>query len=158
MTVAESIAAVVVDRLENITEANGYDFDVSQVVRVDRHGTQPTYKHLSIIIEETKTRKEGLDIPGNPPGIAWVTTFNLQLICRDSTVQGKAISDDAMQAAVVSAITEGAADWYSLEGYAIDAEFGEPTLHTQSDGEVTGSVLPLLITYRTSEYDMTVQR
>ena len=159
-TVAESIAGVVVARLEAITEANGYDFDVSQVVRFDRHGTQPTYKHLSIAIEESKTRNPALDAPGNPPAQAWVTTFSLQLICRDSgEPQGKAINDDMMQAAAVKALSnEEAADWYTMGGYALDSEFGEPVPFTQTDGEVTGSVLPLLVTFRVSEYDMTVQR
>jgi hypothetical protein len=160
-TVAESIAQVVVSRLEAITEANGFAFDVSQVVRVDRHGTQPTYRHLSIVIDESKARNEGLDVPGEPPGIGWATTFSLNLICRDSVsnTQGKAINDDLMQAAVVKAITnQGAADWYSLGGYAIDAAFGDPVPRTEESGEITGSVFPLLVTFRTSEYDMETQR
>ena len=158
-TVAESIATVLVTRLEAITEANGYEFDVSQVVRVDRHGVQPSYKHLSIVIDQTKTRNEELSYPGNPPAIAWDMTFSLHLICRDSgDPQAKAINDEAMQAAAVKAVTLSQSDWYTLGGYAVNAEFASPEPYAQTDGEITGSTLPLVVTYRTSEYDLTVQR
>jgi len=158
-TVAESIATVLVARLEGITEADGFEFDVSQVVRVDRHGVQPTYKHLSIVIDQSKARNQELSYAGNPPAIAWDLTFDLHLICRDSgDPQAKAINDEMMQAEVVEAVTLSLSDWYTLGGYAVNAEFGDPVAYTGAEGEITGSTLPLVVTYRTSEYDLTVQR
>lgn len=158
--ISERIAAVVVSRLEGITESNGYSFDVSEVVRPDRHGEQPRYKHLSIIVDQSKARNDAIDIPGNPPGVGFDITFNLHLICRDggSETQARAINDEEMQAEVVRAVTLGLSDWYTMGGYAVNSEFGSPELFTQTDGEVAGSKYPLIVTYRVSEYDHTVQR
>lgn len=157
--ISEQIATVLVGRLEGITQQEGFDFDVSEVVRIDRHGKQPKYRHLGIIIDETKERNPNVDTPGNPPGVGYDLTFRLHLICRDGgDPDARAISDSDMQNAVRKAVTLELGDWGTFSGYAMYADFATPEPHEEADGEVSGSVLPLIVTYRVSEYSDAVQR
>lgn len=150
--VPELITSVLVARLETIQEINGYNFDISEVVRPDRRGQDVRYKHLSVIIDTQQERNEEIDVPGNPPAIGQKLTFNLKCVIRDENEpQAKAINDYEMAAALQNAITSTGGDWYSFGGYAINTEWGNLEKFGLAEGEITGFNFPVIVSYRVSE-------
>lgn len=154
--VPELIALELVDRLEEITVANGYAFDVAAVVRPDRRGAEVKYQHLSILLEQgTSQRQPDLDYPGNPPAVAYDLEFSIKCIVRDSagTTVAHASNENDMAAAVVKAITATGNDWYTLDGNAVIAELGSHDPFRSENGEFNGVAIGLSVTYRVAEND-----
>ncbi len=152
--IPELIALEIVDRLSEITVANGYNFDASEVVRPTRRGENWLYKHLGIgVVQGESTRLQELDLPGNPPAIAWQIQFRVQCIVRDDkdSTDAHATNENEMAAAVVLAITDDGATWYRMNNNAIDTQFGSPTPFVTDDGELNGVSVPVAVAYRVSE-------
>lgn len=152
--IPELIAEEIESRLLTITKENGYAFDVSEVVRPNRRGDNWTYAHLGIGIRQgVSERVPNLDCPGNPPALAYATLFLLGCVCRDSSNldQAHATNENEMMAAAVKAITSDGSDWHSMNGVAINSEFGSPVPWVPPAAELNGVNIPLVVTYRVSE-------
>jgi len=76
-TVIESIAREIVSRLEQIKIANGYAFNVTSVIRPNRNATWTPEDRLILVKQGDSTKNESLSCPGNPPAMAFDTTFEL---------------------------------------------------------------------------------
>jgi hypothetical protein len=153
--VIESIAQVIVARLEDITLANGYAFDVSSVVRPDRKGNATTFRHLSIIVEQGPSiRVPDADYPGNPVRVAYRCEFTIKGIVRDTNTdtQARSVNDNVMSAAITRAITNHGGDWYSFSGYASECDLGDST-PIEPDDELTGVQFVFPVLYRHPEND-----
>ena len=156
--VPELIALEIVSRLELITVANGYAFNVPQVVRPNRKGDNWERKHLSIgVLQGESERVPELDCPGNPPALCYRVVFNLECVCKDSEIDSPdaahATNENEIAAAVVKAITDDGATWYTMNGNAIDSEIGTHTPFSSPEGEANGVQIPISVMYRVSEND-----
>lgn len=157
--VIERIALEIVERLERITIANGFTFDVSRVVRNDRMGTANSPEHLMMeVVQGDSQYNSDLMHPGNPPAIAWDTTFNIHCYVRESTrlETDVATTSNEMVAAVIMAITTpetSPTTWYQMGGNAIICDFESSQPFSPNDGSHAGATVPLLVTHRQSEND-----
>jgi hypothetical protein len=157
--VIERIALEIVERLERISLANGFTFDVKKVVRNDRLGTANTPEHLMMeVVQGVSQYNADLSHPGNPPAIAWDTTFNIHCYVRESQrlETDVATTSNEMVAAVIKAITTPATSpstWYMMGDSAVIAEFESSEPFSPGDGSHAGATIPLSVTHRQSEND-----
>lgn len=150
----ELIALELVGRLEEITELNGYSFDVSEVIRPTRNSENWKLKNLGIgVLQGESERVPELDCPGNPPALAYSVTFNLRCVVKDSetSTAAHATNENEMAAAVVTAITDDGVMWYTMNSNAIDTTFGTMQPFVPPEGEMNGVTVPVIVTYRVSE-------
>lgn len=148
----ELIAGVLTSRLENITIYNGYAFDVAEVTRPNRFGTNTTYRHLGIIVEQRNgVRNPAIDIPGNPPAIGYDQEYAVRCIVRDRAGgEAHAVNENEMVANAVKALT-AASNWHSVNGYALDTKFGDVEPFISDTGEFNGATIPVIVLYRVNE-------
>jgi hypothetical protein len=152
--IPELIAEEIVARLNEITKENGYEFDVSEVVRPSRRGENWRRLHNGIgVIQGSPERMPDLDCPGNPPAIAYAITFDLVCICRDSenSIDAHTTATNYMVAAMQRAIANTGDRWYTLGDFAFDCDFGTPEPVDTDDAEFNSVRVPLVIYYRVSE-------
>lgn len=152
--ISELVALEIVDRLEQITIANGYAFDVASVDRVPRNARDWTPRHLSIVVEQDdEERNEELSHAGNPPAIAYDATYNIHVFVRESDKATAPANqmENAMVAAVKQAVTDDGVDWHTFDDNAIDGQFGSIRPYLSSEGDHAGATVPLVVTYRVSE-------
>lgn len=150
--IPELIALKLVERLEAITVFNGYAFDVAEVTRPNRFGTNTNYRHLGIIVEQLNaTRNTLIDIPGNPPAIGWNQEFAIRCLTRDRQEEdGHAINENEMAANTLKAITS-VDNWWTMNGNAIDMQIGDLQPFESPIGELNGLTIPLVVSYRVNE-------
>lgn len=154
--IPELITQEIVGRLQLITTANGYNFDVAAVERPNRDGSNLSYKHRSVqVVQGEAERVPDLDCPGNPPAIAYRVAIQLQCVCRDEKdeIDAFVTATNDVAAAVVKAVTNDGTTWYTMNGNAIDADIGNITQFSLSEGEVNGVVVPVSVLYRVAEND-----
>ncbi len=159
--VSERIANTIVARLQNITTANGYTFDVESVTRPNAKATEWRPRHQCIIVQQgTTARNEELDCPGNPPSICYETSFNIYgfILPSDHATSPVAIEVNEMEAAMKQAVVDNSVHWVFMDGLSIFAEFGSSQPYISAEGDNQGLQLPLLVTYRVSELDPTEVR
>jgi hypothetical protein len=152
--VPELIAIEIEERLNTILKENGYSFDVSEVVRPSRRGENWQYKHMGIgIRQDASERIEEIDCPGNPPAIAFSTTYSIVCICKDSSnyEDAHATNENEIAASAITAITSTGNDWYTMNDAAVDSSIGTIEPFTSAEGEMDGVTFPLVVTYRVSE-------
>jgi hypothetical protein len=150
--IPELIALEIVRRLEQITVANGYQFNVAEVVRPNKDGSNWTYQHLGIgVVQRDDVVNESLSYPGNPPAECRDVVYIITCITRDANGP-KATSENLMLASVFKAIRDGDA-WHRFGGYAIDAEIGDSRNINLQEGEFDGMEIELKVSYRISELD-----
>lgn len=150
------IESVLVTRLGAITEANGYSFDVSEVVQPRRDGSNWKYKHQGIgIVRSTDEPNEEYSSPGNPPSVGSRLTINIMCILKQSENDetGRSVGEDEMVLAVKKATVASLSDWYTFGGLSINAQFGTTEPFNGPEGEFSGVALPLIIDYAYSETD-----
>lgn len=156
-TVVEGIATEIVRRLRNLTVLNGYTFDVLAVVRPDRLGqTIVPENQLIVLAQGDSTKVDELSYSGNPPAIAYETTFAIHCFVRDSDKNpcefDPVVNDLAGQ--VVKCLRHEAGDrvrWFAMAELAIDSEIRTITPYPVSDGTHIGVTVPIAVTYRHSE-------
>lgn len=152
--VPELIALELVSRLEDITIANGYSFDVAAVVRPSRDGSNVKYQHLSLRVDQgAPTRNRDLDFPGNPPAVAYDLEFLVKGCVRGASSDPHATTENDLGAAIVKAIKSVGNDWYTFDGNAVIADTGDEEPFKPDQGELNGISVPVLVTYRVSEND-----
>ena len=158
-TVIENIATEIVRRLQRITVANGYTFDVANVQRADRLGTAIVLEnYLVLVVQQDSQPNEELSHPGNPPAIAFDATFNIHCFVRESDREESVMSttSNEMAGQAMKAITNETIapnKWWQMAGNAIVSEFGTIGPYSESDGVNAGVTLPLIVSYRISETD-----
>lgn len=156
-TVVENIAIEIARRLENITVFNGYAFDISSVVRPDRLGQNIVPEDKLIVLSQGDSNEvEALSLPGNPPSVAYETTFAIHCFYRDSDKNPSefdpVVNDLAGQ--VIKCLRDEASDqsrWMTIGDNAIDSKIRTITPYPESDGTHLGVTIPLSVTYRHSE-------
>lgn len=151
--IPELIAQELIARLQTITTANGFAFDVADVSRVNRDATDWTPKHHSIVVVQAEEiRKPEHDYPGNPAAIAYTLPFELHGFVRQS--DRAATSDqqkvNEVQAAIKKAVA-GTSDWHTFDDNSYLADWG-PTSNYNST-EHGGTTLNLEVHYRISDTD-----
>ena len=158
-TVIERIAIEIITRLETITIANGYLFTVTDVVRPDRLGTSFTPdNYLIVVTKKDSAYNDELTHPGNPPAIAFDTTFEIACMVRESDKEESSIATttNTVMAAAMKSIVTGATDpivWYQMAGNSINCNWGDISPFSQSDGSHAGGTISLIVTHRQSEND-----
>lgn len=153
--VPELIATEIVTRLQQITTGNGYAFSVSEVVRPTRLQQSITPKHHQIqVVQTVNAFNPQMTHEGSPPAIAYDVVFNLHCFIRDSdsSTTPRATLENDIEASVRKAICN-ASDWYNFDGNAIIADWGQARPFVSQEGEHSGIVVPLIVTYRVSETD-----
>jgi hypothetical protein len=158
-TVIENIATEIVRRLQRITVANGYTFDVANVQRADRLGTSIVLEnYLVLVVQQDSQPNEELSHPGNPPAIAFDATFNVHCFVRESDREESVMSttSNEMAGQAMKAIaneTNAPYKWWQMNGNSILTEFGTIGPYSESEGVNAGVTLPLIVSYRVSEND-----
>ena len=159
--VPERLANELVTRLEEITVANGYPFDVTEVVRSNRDGDTFRYTHQSIRLDQGSTdRVEELDCPGNPPALCWSQPFDVRCFTRNSNKaedqqdpeveMPHATNSNEMVAAAIQAITD-ASQWHTMNNVSFDARLGSVEPFAADDGEYNGHSVMVTFLYRVDE-------
>jgi len=160
--VPELISIEIASRLEAITIANGYSFNIAEVVRPSRKGSNWLRAHLGVgVLQGDSDRVPELDCPGNPPALCYSVQFTLVCVCKDSEIddqyidggQAHATSENDMAAAVVKAITNDGTTWHTMNGNAIDTDIGTHTPFSSPEGEMNGVQIPISVMYRVAEND-----
>jgi hypothetical protein len=155
-TVIESIAKEIVRRLVQIRPSNGYSHNVTSVIRPNRNATWTPEDRLILVKQGDSTKNEALSCPGNPPAIAFDTTFELCSFVRTSdfySVEYESIENDR-GAQIIKAITTEATDpsmWQTMGGNAFNTEFGPLENMDADDGEYHGKTVNVTCFYRVSE-------
>ena len=158
--IPELIALELVSRLEQITTANSFAFDVTSVDRVNRDGKNWTPRNLGIgVAQSDEVRNEQLDHEGNPAAIGYSLTFNIHAFVRhsDGDTAAEASTENKMVAAIKKAVA-GTSDWHNFGGNAVNADWRRTTPFISANGENAGSTVPLIVHYRISETDPTQAR
>lgn len=164
-SILNNIAAEVETRLKNITTANGYDFDVSDVSFMKRNTDDFNNDPKSILIEQDdETISDDHSYPGNPPAVAYEVKFQIWGFASslDHTPSGPGtedagVSDNAMMAAIRKSLTTvSSGQWHTFGGNAINSEI---IAASPFDGPGSnGGMVELQVLYRTSELDPAVAR
>jgi hypothetical protein len=161
--IPERLANVLALRLQEITVANGYPFDVTEVVRPNREGNTMRYTHQSIRIDQMALdRVEDLDCPGNPPALCWSQSFDVRCYARNSNrpddMQDPEVgmphttNTNEMLAAALKAITD-ADQWHTMDNLGFDTRFGDVVAFSADDGEYNGHMVTIACFYRAAEND-----
>lgn len=160
LPIIEQIAEVIASRLEEITEANGYRFDVAEVVRPLRGGFPETPKNWScIVVQHENSYNETLSHAGSPPATAWDATFHIHCLVRESDKSDtpRQTRENEFYGAVIKAICNES-NWHHMDFLAIVSDWGSVEPYISSTGDHAGITIPLIVTYRVSEDDPTEVR
>lgn len=155
--IPEQIIEEIVDRLERITIANGFDFDVDSVTRSNREGTNWKPRPLAIVIDGIEdVRDEELSHPGNPPAIAHILTVPVKFFANISSSSTAPHDRQTMlmSSNITKAITNPVSSpttWYTMANLAIDTEVGDLLIFDSASGDHAGGTMPIVVTYRVSE-------
>jgi hypothetical protein len=152
LTVVETIAVALYDRLEAMVGSDDYQTEVASVIRPARNGGDFNIEHLQIVIRQGLDEiVDELSYPGNPPAIAHRQTFNLRchVLLSERDTDSVESTVNTFQADVIKCLTTGTT-WYQFGGYAVDTNIGavEPI---NEDGGIDGFNLPVYVTYRVDE-------
>jgi hypothetical protein len=152
--VAERIAQKAFERVRKLTAQFSTHTIVSEVVRPTARGGY-TPKHKQIIQLETLTLNPEHDRPGSPPALGYDLDIEFHVNLNPSEHETTPIKElmHYVNADVVKVITSPAASWHNWDGLALNSVFQEPTNELDPDGGVTRIIVPLKVTFRTSETD-----
>lgn len=163
--VLDNIIAEIIDRLRNITRANGYAFNVAEVKQVERDTNNWQPQVLGIYIEQKEeTPNEDLFRPGNPPAVAYNVQFEISGYARqldanplEAGVCDKSVSDNQMKASITKALANNdPSQWHQFGGNAINASLADGTPF--DDPGFDGARRLLTVLYRVSETDPYIVR
>ncbi len=114
--VPELIAIEIESRLNAVLKADGYAFDLSEVVRPTRKGENWLKRHRGVaILQGESTRVPELDCPGNPPAIAYELTFDLACVTRDSMNSEDAHATEENEMAAAMKAIASSAQWHTMD-------------------------------------------
>lgn len=147
--IPELIAQVIQTRLQQITTANGYETNVSEVVRPTRDDKSQPKDNQIFLTNGDDSRAEEFDCQGNPPAFAYRQEYEVNSVIRPSE---KATTPSAklqatLRSDILKAITAYTA-WWQMGGNAIQTEFGSITNYNAPDGSALGVRISLNVIYR----------
>jgi hypothetical protein len=150
--VSELIASVLESRLNLLTVDGDYETTVCEVVRPTRLGTWTPQDLQIVLTQDSPQINEELSYPGNPPAVAYEMQFNVR--CHVMTDERDETAVDTtcnrFAADVVKAVCSTGTDWYTMGGYAINAQW-QAYENIDGSGSLDGVNVPLLVTFRTDE-------
>ncbi len=164
LSVIERIARELVDRLDDVTAANGYASVITEVVRPRAAGGYTPADGLCVVHQLDPEGVPELSPAGNPPATAWRQPFNISVYIMPADSDETEIESliNAFAADVVAAVCTPIATWHNFADdtstTAINAEWGAQTTMHDEQGVANGFTLPLYVTYRTDENNLTVVR
>lgn len=150
--VAESIALELKSRIEAVTTANGYFYEVVEVYRPARRPQWSPRGGMIVLLQGDAQYNDDLSPQSNPPGIAWDQEFTLLgFIAADDTDETPvdALVNQAV-ADLIKGITIPAASWWTFDDNAVAASF-TGVERVVPDGPLEAFTLNLTVTYRTDE-------
>ncbi len=152
LTVLEQIARTLYDRLDAMRNSDAYSTQVTSVVRPRRLDDFTPRNGMIVMTQGDEEEIPELSYPGNPPAVAKRQTFNLACFVINSERECAPIDSitNTFAADVRRAVCTPQANWYQMDGKAIDTTFGA-TMPMAGDGGADGVVVPVLVVYRTDE-------
>ena len=149
--VVSRIADVIKSRLDALIYEPQELFDFVAVERPTKIATYTPRNGTIVLHRGEVARVTELDCPGNPPALAYRQTFLIRVHIAPSERDTTPVEEyeDAAESEIIKAIRVDA-QWYSMDGLAIHAEFGSQ-ITAVSDGGYDGIAVPLIVTYRVSE-------
>lgn len=164
LPVVERIAKTLVERLQAITIANGYDINIAVVGRLNRLATNITPEHHSVwVVQGDTIPNDEQTHEGNPIALGKTTTWNIHVFVRqsDNDMNPYSTNVNIASAAVQKAIRSPDVSpqmWHTMDGDAVMVEFGTESPMLSAEGEQSGVTIPVNVTYRVSEDDPTEAR
>lgn len=159
LSVVELITQELKTRLDMMIDNNTYMIGVVEVIRPTRLGNYTPKDRQIVLTQGDPARIEELDYQGSPPAIAMTQEYNIR--CHLIVDEQETTDIDSLlnlfASDVIRAVTQSSATWHTFDDNAIDAQFLAPQ-YVSADGGPDGVNVPLLVTYRVSEYDPTVKR
>lgn len=150
LPVSEQILAAVKDRLGLISDEDGYEVSVSNVVRPTRIAQHIPQDYLLVVTADRLLPNRESSYPGNPPAQGWDMEVGIVAECRPSETDTESIDTlrHVFAADVIRSITD-ADQWFTWGGLAFNSTYGE-VVPIETD---SGSALriPLNIQFRTDE-------
>ena len=156
--VISRISDVVFARLQRLTASTGGAYTFRNVVRPTKLATY-TPEHGTIVLTRGEvSRVNELDCPGNPPAMAWQQVFLIRVHIAPSEKDTTPVEvyEDIAETKIHWVLTN-CDQWHTFDGHAINADFG-PQQTAVSDGGYDGIAIPLIVTYRVTEGDLTEVR
>jgi hypothetical protein len=152
--VIEIIARKIVTRLEAIQVANGYNVNVSKVIRPKKVDENTNEDYQIRIIQADSERMPEMDCAGNPPAVAYNQPFEIEGIMLPSDTTTKSADEfrNEFSADITKALTTPAT-WWNWDGLAFNSGVMPPELKADDGGGVIGVKIVLNVMYRTSEND-----
>lgn len=151
--IVERIARVIADRLEEVTEADGYSLTLD-VVRPLREGVT-NFTHGLCVLEQSAeaARDQENSFPGNPPSVCWDQDFTITIFVspEDTTTPLDTVANMAASDAESAITNNGTDDWAQMDGLALLTE--QTGRDIFADGETRQVRLTYRVKYRTSEND-----
>lgn len=159
MPVAEPTAVDVLEELETrlaYLTTSEIVFPSRENSDNDTEGKPESPKDSQVVVSVANlTRVADLDLPGNPPRECWELETKLRLRLMPSETDSEAIDWKLMRFVrdVRTAVTGGGTyldDWFTFDGNALDAEWGDTMERVATDGtsQSDGYVLTLNIRIR----------
>jgi len=153
---AERIIRELVRRLESATLFSDGKPTAVEVVRPNRDASNWSPKDNTVLVMQGESaRLPGMDLPGNPPAVAYALTLTLAGFARQS--DRSTLPDDSesneLAGVIQRAVTGGDADWHTFGGVALDARFGDVATFPRTSDSHSGATVELTVHYRVSELD-----
>ena len=148
--IIELIAEVIKGRLETVEL-------VDTVTRPRRINSESAGDRKITLTQASRTINRELSCQGNPTGVAFDQVFVIAGELRPSEESEDSIDTlrNLFESQIRVALTEPS-NWHTMDGYAIDSEIGASRKYISDSGAAV--LIDLLVRYRHSELDDTVQR
>ena len=147
--ISELIAIEMQTRLQQIKKTNGYETDVSEVVRPTRDDKSQPKDNQIFLTTSTNSRAEEFDCQGNPPAFGYRQEYEINAVIRAS--QNDSSSSSKLQATlssdIIKSIVQGVA-WWQMDGNSIQTEFSNITKYNAPDGSAAGVRVSVTVIYR----------
>jgi len=159
LAIIENIAVVIHERLLAMIDDPVYSTEVVEVQRPSRFAAFTPRNNQVVITQGSTERLPAADRPGNPPAIAYRQLYAIHChIMQDERSEDSIDSLlNAFHADIVKAIASPSSTWHTMNGNAIDCEWGSVN-YVNADGGLDGLQIPLFVTLRVSENDPTEVR
>jgi len=159
LPVIDRIASEIQKRLNPVSPDRINSFGQVTIVRSGR----VVPDGASAVIQQQPTRPlPELDYPGNPPGVAFECTFNINCFIENKTNETEFASQcNQVYADVVRLVTNPTVNpgqWHNFGGLAINSSFGQARDLVNEIGVHGGVIVPLIVQFRVSENDHTQVR
>lgn len=151
--ICEQIAKVIKQRLDHMVSGGWPNNIIQEVVRPTRKsGYTPKARQLVILDGEVEENEE-LSHPGNPPAIAWDHEYMIFAHVLPSEDDPTPLDEyrHSLHADVTEAMTDAGAEWYTMGNLAINSRIAAP-LEIDEGAGMNGVVIPVVVTYRVSEW------